>query len=283
MTEQTHSALRELQEIDQGIVAIERRMVELDDAMLDVDAPAEEMEREVEVTRGRLQEMKLEERRLELSIQDKVTRVERLDERLQGVRNVREESAVRSEIDMVRQALASDEQENLSLLDQIRRLELKLEEQESALEQARSEVEPRRKELEAARTEAEGERDTARARREEFVGQVPERELRLYESIRQGGRRAAVAPLTADGACSSCFGVLPLQSQNEVRHGSSLVRCETCGVILTAPLPEPEPDEAEDEPQPSDEAESTAGADDAEPADAAGSDDAGDEPATGGE
>lgn len=273
MTEQTHSALRELQEIDQGIVAIERRMIELDEAMLDVDAPAEELERDVEVTRGRLQEMKLEERRIELSIQDKGTRVERLEERLQGVRNVREESAVRSEIDMVRQALASDEQENLSLLDQIRRLELKLEEQESALGQARAEIEPRRNELEASRAEAESERDATRARRDQFAEQVPERELRLYESIRQGGRRAAVAPLTADGACSCCFGVLPLQSQNEVRHGSSLIRCETCGVILTAPLPEPDEAEAEAEAEAHDAA--AGEATDSETANG----DAGDEPA----
>ena len=41
------------------------------------------------------------------------------------------------------------------------------------------------------------------------------------------------AALTEDGACSHCFGIVPPQLQNEVRHGESLIRCEGCGVILT--------------------------------------------------
>lgn len=244
MSEQTHSALKQLQDIDRGVVDLERRMAELDESVLAVEEPAERLAQEVETTRGRLQEMRLEERRVELSTNDKQARVERLEERLEGVRNVREESAVRSEIDMVRQALAGDEQEALSLLDQIRRLELRLEEQQSELEQARAEIKPRRKDIEDARAEAEAERTALLKRRGEFAAGVPERELRLYDSIRKGGR-SAVASLTVDGACGSCFGVLPLQSQNEVRHGTMLVRCETCGVILTAPESEAEADAAE--------------------------------------
>jgi predicted nucleic acid-binding Zn-ribbon protein len=46
-----------------------------------------------------------------------------------------------------------------------------------------------------------------------------------------------VADLTADGACGYCFSMMPLQVQNQVRHGTDIVRCEACGVILTAPEP----------------------------------------------
>jgi hypothetical protein len=34
--------------------------------------------------------------------------------------------------------------------------------------------------------------------------------------------------------------VVPLQLQNEIRHGDALIRCEGCGVILAAPEPESE-------------------------------------------
>ena len=61
------------------------------------------------------------------------------------------------------------------------------------------------------------------------------RQFQLYQSIRGRTGRTAVAELTADGACGYCFSVMPLQIQNEVRHGADLVRCEACGVILTAP------------------------------------------------
>jgi predicted nucleic acid-binding Zn-ribbon protein len=235
MTEQTRTALKELQDMDRGIQAVKERIARLETDIVEVDAPARELEEEVENTRKRLKEMRVDERRLELSTQDKESRIEKLEERLNNVRNVREESAVRSEIDMVKQALAGDEQEVLSLLEQIRNLELKLEEQESAFEQARTEVGPRREELEAARDEALAELEEQEADRSSFTTEMPRDELRLYEGIRKGGAREAVASLTADGACGNCFGVLPLQAQNEVRHGSSLVRCEVCGVILALP------------------------------------------------
>lgn len=240
MTEQTRSALRELQRIDQEIQEARDRVATFAPQLEEVEEPAIALESEVSTTRGRLQEMRLEERRLEVTSQEKRNRASKLEERLNQVRNVREESAVRAELDMVRRAMDSDEQEALSLLDQIRKLELRLAEQESALEQARADVEPRRKELVELRAEAERTLEVAEAARAAFAGEVDDRELRVYESIRGGGRRKAVATLTADGACGSCFSVVPLQVQNEIRHGASLIRCEACGVILAAPLAEPD-------------------------------------------
>jgi uncharacterized protein len=237
MTEQTRSALKELQRIDEEIQEARERVAAFEPQIEEVEQPALALESEVGTTRGRLQEMRLEERRLEVTSQEKQTRVTKLEERLTQVRNVREEAAVSAELDMVRQALESDEQEALSLLDQIRKLELRLAEQESALEQARAEVEPRREELLAERTRAERLLAEALEQRSGFAGGVDERELKVYEAIRGGGRRRAVATLTADGACGHCFGMVPLQVQNEIRHGASLIRCEVCGVILAAPSP----------------------------------------------
>jgi predicted nucleic acid-binding Zn-ribbon protein len=150
------------------------------------------------------------------------------------VRNVREESAVSSELEMVRRALESEEQEALTLLDQIRKMELRLDEQQAALEEAQEEVEPRRQELLAERSRIEGEIADLKERRERFAGEMGSRELGVYERIRSNTNRKAVSRLTPDGACGNCFNVLPLQLQNEVRHGGDMIRCEACGVILTS-------------------------------------------------
>jgi predicted nucleic acid-binding Zn-ribbon protein len=124
-----------------------------------------------------------------------------------------------------------------------------LEEQESALEQARSEVDPRRAELEQDRADQERALADLQAAREEFAATVSDGEIRMYEGIRKGGRRRAVAALTEDGACGHCFSMLPLQLQNEIRHGLDLIRCEVCGVILAQPsaaLEEAETDAVEE-------------------------------------
>lgn len=203
--------------------------------LVEVEEPALALANEVGTMRNRLQEMKLEERRLEVSTEEKRARVKRLDERLTGVRNLREEAAVSAELDMVKRALQSDEQEAYTLIDQIRKLDARMVELEAALKEAQAQVEPRMKELLEQRDGAKADVAALAAEREAFAKGMEPRQVRLYESIRRGGRRLAVAELTEDGACGHCFGMVPLQLRNEVRHGLTLIRCEACGVILAAP------------------------------------------------
>jgi len=235
MTEQTRTALKELQALDNRIEEARQRIRDFDPLFAEVEEPALLLESEVGNTRKRLQEMKLEERKLETSSEEKRARVKRLEDRLGSVRNLREEAAVSAELDMVRRALQSDEQEAYTLIDQIRKLTERLEDVDAAHKEARAEVEPRMKDLVAERDGAKQELAGLETERERFVAEMDPKEVRLYDAIRAGGRRRAVAELTHDGACGHCFGMVPLQVQNEVRHGNSLIRCEACGVILTAP------------------------------------------------
>lgn len=234
MTEQTGSNLEELQRLDQEIEAAEKRIESFEPLLAEVDEPADELESEVDSLRSRLQEMKVDERRVELAVQEKRTRARKLEERLNSVRNVREEAAVGAELDMVRRALEGEEQEALTLLDQIRKMELRLDEQEAALEEARAEVEPRRQALMEERDSVEQEVADLRSRRRRFTEAMEADEVRVYERIRGRRGRRAVARLTADGACGHCFNMIPLQLRNEIRHGSDMIRCEACGVILAA-------------------------------------------------
>jgi len=238
MTEQTHGSLRELQELDRRIEEAEDGVRSFDPQLAEVEEPALHLEQEVSTTRARLQEMRLDERRVELSADDKRARSKKLQERLNTVRNLREESAVRTELDILRSAMEGEEQEALTLMDQIRKLEVRLEEQTAALERARAEVEPHRDELLGAREEAKRELSRLREQREAHARAIAPQQLRTYEGIRGGGRRKAVSELTPDGACGNCFSVVPLQLQNEIRRGGAMVRCEGCGVILTARLEE---------------------------------------------
>jgi predicted nucleic acid-binding Zn-ribbon protein len=156
-----------------------------------------------------------------------------------SVRNLREEAAVTAELEMVKRALQTEEQEAFSTIDQIRKMETRLSELDASLKEARASVEPRMKELVDQREETRLEIEALGVERRTFVSEMDPKELRMYDGIRAGGRRLAVAELTEDGACGHCYGVIPLQLQNEIRHGAALVRCEACGVILTAQDPAP--------------------------------------------
>ena len=238
MTQRRRTALKELQELDQDLLDAKEGIQDYDTKFEAVENPALVLESETVRTRSRVQEMKLEERRLELSLEEKKTRQERLDERLGSVKNLREEAAVSAELEMVKRALQSDEQEAFSLLDQIRTLEDKLADLEVRYAEAKGLVEPALAALIAERDAGKAAVAALVAQRESFVAGMDPVELKLYEGIRRGGRRKAVAELTLDGACANCFGVIPLQLQNEIRHGNGLHRCEACGVILAAPDPD---------------------------------------------
>tara|TARA_B100001123_G_scaffold451014_1_gene625997 strand:+ start:3810 stop:4538 length:729 start_codon:yes stop_codon:yes gene_type:complete len=238
MSQTTKTALKELQRLDGEIRVAEERVAAFGPLLDDVEGPVVQLDTEAGVTRARFQEMKLDERRHELAAEEKHTRSKILQERLLTVRNVREEAAVTAELNMVRRTLEGEEQDAMTLLDQISKLEIRLEEQEASLVAARADVEPRRQELIKEREEVGTEVAEMKRRREEFATKMNPRELQLYQDIRGPTGRQAVAELTPDGACGHCFSVMPLQIQNEVRHGDELVRCEACGVILAASEPE---------------------------------------------
>jgi uncharacterized protein len=241
--------------MDLRIQEARRRIADFDPRFQEVEEPALILESELGTTKTRLQEMKLEERRLELSVEEKRTRRQRLDERLGSVRNLREEAAVSAELEMVKRAIQNDEQEALTLLDQVRKMEERASELDAAFSEATQLLEPKREELLREREEATRELETLRAERERFAKGLEAAELKIYDAIRSGGRSIAVAELTQDGACGHCYGMIPLQLQNEIRYGDALIRCESCGVILAAPGPEPmaaAPDETRTQPAPSD-------------------------------
>ena len=232
--------------MDQQIRAIQDRVESFQGQLEAAEVPARELAEEVTTTEARVKDLRLEERRMRLAAEEKRLRVHRLEERLNLVRNVREEAAVQAELGMVRRALDQEEQEVISLLDQISRFEDRLDEQRAGREEARSALAPKQEELLAAQEAIRSEAASLELRRGLVAEGIERGYLAVYEDLAKGGRRVAVAPMTDDGACGACFSLIPLQLQNEIRSAGRLVSCEACGVIVTAPsdvvpdgLPEP--------------------------------------------
>ncbi len=232
--DETYQALLDLQELDQKLAEAKAKVREFEPELEELDAPIEELEEQVGAVRSRLDEMKAEERRLERGADDKRAKLEKYEARLERVRSQREETAARTEIDLISKAIEADEDDALELIDQIRRTELKLDELEQKLEDLRDETTPKREDLVAERNEAADQLDILKDKRENKLIRLDDQAARLYERIRGGKTDVALAKLTKDGACGHCFSMIPLQEQNEIRRREALHRCEACGVILFA-------------------------------------------------
>ncbi len=240
MSQETVVSLKELQKVDDEIRQVRERIEDVEERLAEAEVPLLEAEETAKATRDRLSQMKLDERKLESSADEKRARIKKLDERMTKVQNLREEVAVRAELDIVRRAMEADEQEALGLLDQIRRTEVSLDELEASVAEARAELGPQREELESERAREQAQLGKLEDRREEWVEQIGDGERKVYESFRASGRRVVIAHLLEDGACGNCFGMIPLQVQNEIRGGGEMIRCEACGVIVAAPETSPE-------------------------------------------
>jgi len=243
MTNLTMNSLREVQELDFQIQDLKKRISAYDPQLAEVEEPALKLEAEVSQVQERVDQMKADARRLERAAEDKRARAGKMDERLTKVSNLREEAAVRTELDLMRRAMEADEKEALHLMEQISRAEIALDELKRRTEEARTEVEPRQAELLAGRSELQTALDEVRRRRDAALESVGPKERRVYDAFQSSGRGVVVASLTADGACGHCFGMIPLQLQNEIRQGTDLIRCENCGVIIT---PDPDPESGEE-------------------------------------
>jgi uncharacterized protein len=230
--QELHAALLALQELDDQIVRAEARLQEYAPLFETLEAPVAAAERELEATRTKLEELRAEQHRLQKNSQQKQERLAACQERMTRVRNAREESAVRTETDLVRRALEADTADLKDVSEQATRTDLKLDDLQRQLDKARADIAARREELSAERAAADAELARLKDQRENAAVRLDQPSRRLYERVRTGRSRLALAPLTDEGACGNCFNILPVQEQSAVRAGDRLHRCEGCGVIL---------------------------------------------------
>lgn len=232
--EETYETLLKLQELDEQMARARERVDRFGPELEALEAPEEAAAAEVEALRQRLTEMRADVRRLERGAEDKTAQLRKYEQRLERVRNAREEAAARTEIDLIRRAVEADENDALDLMDQVKRNELKLDEMEKKLEKLRAETAPQKEELERARNEAQEQLAILQDQRKNKVVRLSGEAARLYERIRAGKTRVTLARLMPDGACGHCFSLIPMQEQRQIRQREALHRCEACGVILYA-------------------------------------------------
>jgi predicted nucleic acid-binding Zn-ribbon protein len=156
---------------------------------------------------------------------------ERGKQRLESVRVPRELQAVNTELDLARSILAKEEAEWLRLSEQLGSQEKALGEAEAQLGGFRESQEAARAEIGSRQEEAEANRLVALAERDAAAAEV-ERTLRArYERLRTNKSVGVVVAL-AGAACGACYTTVPLNRRSQIRAGTLIEFCESCGVIL---------------------------------------------------
>lgn len=223
--------LLELQARDVDLLEADRV---LDAILAELEAlDAQLTEREAAAERARQLIADTSQRRAE--VDGKMANYRKLEERgrqrLESVRSPREIQAVNTELDLARSILAKEEAEWLKLSEQLALQEGGLREAERLVGEFRQSQETAREDIRSRQAAAEASRGEALARRDAAADEVSRALRARYERLRSAKSVGVVVALTG-AACGACYTTVPLNRRSQIRAGTLIEFCESCGVIL---------------------------------------------------
>ena len=185
----------------------------------------------VEKEREKLEAFRKEKREKDSQLQKGQETLKRSRERLFEVKTNKEYQSVLKEIEILEEKNSGMEDEIISLLDELDRLETSVKKQEEELDAHRLRYEEEKRtageELDALA------RDLGVCIRKsgEMKKNIPADILRKYEQIKNIGRGVAVVAVWKE-ICDGCHMSIPPQLYNQVQKATTLITCPNCNRII---------------------------------------------------
>lgn len=159
--------------------------------------------------------------------------LERSQERLNSIRTNREYDAVHAEIEAQKNIINSAEQRRNNISAEIENLRNMVHDHDEALQKIIAENEPKIKELQEKISAIDSTIATIEKERDVIVPHIGKLVLRQYELIRSRRKTGkAISIISGNRTCSICFKVLEPQLFNEIKRGTKVILCQSCGSIM---------------------------------------------------
>ena len=178
-----------------------------------------------------LQKAEVESRELDTAARDADTQINKLNERLNIVRNNAEYQATLFEIESVRKDRDTTQDDGLKILEALDGLKANAATTEQALTAEREIFEGFLAEAEKMRSERAADIDAARKKRAEAADGLPPDLLREYEGLYKTRAQSAVTAVE-DIFCQGCYNKVTPNDYARVLGSQTIVRCGSCQRIL---------------------------------------------------
>ncbi len=159
--------------------------------------------------------------------------VERGRAHLDLVKTPKEAAAVNIELDLAGSSLAREEADWLKLSDLVAGLEVTTRDAAERLATLREGQQVERAEIEGRQKAATKVRVAAVAERDKVASGINKTLRTRYERLRSVRFSNMIVALNGP-ACGSCFTAVPLNRRSQIRAGTLIDSCESCGVIIYA-------------------------------------------------
>ena len=224
--------LYELQELDQEIDQV-RVAIESIDGELGDRSALEASKLEIEWQSTLLSDLGRHHRSQELEAEVVREKVHDVETKLYGgaVKSVRELESGQKEVLFLKEQLQQMDEQLLETMVALEESQEKLSSLEGGSTQAEKDWTARQSELGKEHKTLDKTLQRLIASRQDFVSQVGQTDLRLYERLRTSKAGQAIAKVER-GLCRGCRMALPTHQLQRARQGREPVLCNSCGRIL---------------------------------------------------
>lgn len=229
--QKTLYGLIELQEVDNRLDELMEERGDLPLIVNDLKDKLESKQNELKTINDSLKSSKVEQRELELAIEESKAKLDKYEEQLYQVKTNKEYDAITLETESAKNQLDESESKVLELVEKLEELEEQSREIEAELEKLEGELEENERELEKKMNATAEEENLLKQERDIILSKASPEVIKNYEMVRNARGGQGIARIS-NGTCGGCYSYIPPQKIVEIKKMKKIYTCEFCGRIL---------------------------------------------------
>ena len=230
MKEQLRKLIK-LQRLDKTLYELETERDQIPGMLVECDQKETKLKSGLEATEAELTETVARHKELEKEVESIKSRLRKAESRLMGAKNDREYRAANAEIQEGKDAVKSNEDVLLGVMERQEALQGHAEKLKALYQEAAEEATETRKRLTKRAKQINAELGKMSQGRDELIEGVDPELMSQYDFIRKARQGVALAPVT-NGTCMACHIQIPPQQFNELLRVDKLMNCPSCRRIL---------------------------------------------------
>ena len=223
--------LVELQSVDKILYDLEQELDTIPQRIDESDQAETALKEALDQAQGDLDEVKKRRAELEKANEGIRARVRRAENRLMGSKSQKEFRAATAEIEEGKDALKSNDDVLLGLMERQEELEASIKKQKEEFKSVSAQAKEQRDVLSKRAKELEKETQRLGKSRQDKAKKVEKTLIQQYDFIRERKQGVALAQVVT-GTCQMCHMQLPAQQFNELQRMDKIMYCPSCSRLM---------------------------------------------------
>jgi uncharacterized protein len=222
----------QLQSLDQKIGALDKDVAALPKHIAIIEKALDSHNRKLEADKAALSANQKDRKKLDGDIQLHQQKITKLRDQMLGAKTNEQYRAFQHEIDYIEKEIRTAEDRILELMTESESLDQNVKKADAALKEEKQSVEAEKSRARDRTATDQKWLDQLHEERKKLVATMPRTAILAYDRIRKKWHGGAVVAEAIGGRCSACQILLRPQYLQDLKKGTDVMFCESCGRIL---------------------------------------------------